>query len=63
MSPHNLCFLGRNKKKYFPDTPSYLELWITILPLTGPGVCRTFLRCTLVFHSGSGDSSFFGVSD
>ena len=49
---------------YFEDLilVSILRGLIITIPLTGPGVCLTFLRCMLVFQSGSGDSSFFGVS-
>ena len=27
MSTHNICFCGEIRKKYLPDTNSYLDLW------------------------------------
>ena len=37
MSVHNICLYGEIRKKYFDDTPSYLELCIKLKMLGIPG--------------------------
>ena len=51
MSTHNICFHGEKKKKYLPDTPSYLELFLFCPPTNGKGDILFLVQILLALAS------------